>query len=132
MAGNGKHVNPYDYLTVIQTCQKGVVELDKPISKGRAHDSDIVTLLDLMSCEEPSQEDSVMKRDGFSKLSKESKEIIDIVLNSPSEIIECFTTPKYNKISRDKIKDYLVKQGWNEKLVKGCFKELKDFCTAFY
>jgi len=131
MAGNGKHVNPYDYLTVIETCKKGVVELDRPVIKGKMYTED-VTALDMMPGIDPSQEELIIKRDSFSKLSKESKEIIEIVLNSPADIIDCFITPKYNKISREKIKAYLVKEGWNDKTVKTCFQEIKDFCSAFY
>ena len=134
MAGNGKHFVWLDYLTAYQTAWYGLVELDEPISaqsKGMHENVDMLRM-DTLENETMSQEETYCKKEAIENLSEEAKEIIDLVFNAPAEIIACFITPKYNKISKDKIRDFLLDKGWNQKIIKKCFAELRELCNEFH
>lgn len=130
MAGNGKHMVWHDYQTAFETVFHGIVELDEPI--GMENGSREVTRLDMMESSYTSPEDEIIMKDSFSHLSKEAMEVINLVLNSPMEVIECLKTPKYDKISKRKVRKYLEKNGWETRKVKSCFEELREFCSEFY
>ncbi len=75
------------------------------------------------------QESLCIKKDLTTKLSNEAKDIIRLILNSPIEIIETFMTMNYKKISKTKIKEHLVMNGWQPQKVDKTFSELKTFVT---
>jgi hypothetical protein len=131
MSGHGKSMMVYDWLIAFETAFHGLLELDKPIAKDRGEGPGevYVLMVDRMETEIPSAEETFLRKEAYSSLSKEAKEIINIVLNAPDEIMECLTCPKYNKISKSKIKTYLMGQGWNRQKVKSCFAELKGYAS---
>ena len=124
LTAKGKATNLYSYLTVYQTMRYGDIPYFEQ-SVPRENQEEI------MLPSSSNQERDIIKKDLFAKLSSEAKEIINIVLNSPNEILEIFKTPKYNLISRNKIKEYLVSNGWKTKSVKKAFSELKEFVMNF-
>jgi hypothetical protein len=133
MSGNGKHLVIYDWLTAYETGIKGMIELDEPIQTNkRGRFGDIETLrIDTMESPITSPETELIKKDEYLALSLEAKEIIEMIFNAPKEILECFMTPTYNKISKGKIKEHLVSHGWSKKQIKDCFGELKKFASNF-
>ena len=135
MAGNGKHFVWQDYLTAYQTAWYGLVELDEPvrmINKALSGEDTELLRVDTFTNSAMSQEETYCKKEAIDQLSEEAKEIIDLVFNAPAEIMACFITPKYNKISKEKIHDFLLDKGWNQKIIKKCFAELRDLCNEFH
>jgi len=78
----------------------------------------------------PPQDDiekKVIQKDFFDHLSKEARGIMEMIFNAPDEIIQTFTTNTYNKISKRKIKKYLMKNGWRRKEILFSFMEIKQY-----
>lgn len=74
------------------------------------------------------QEDEYLKMESFEKLSKEAKDVIDIVLNSPAEILEKFKTSKYNLYSKELLKGYLKEKfNWKKPKMDRVFVELASY-----
>ena len=124
LMAKGKATNLYAYLTIYQTMKYGDIPYFEQ-STPRENQKEI------MLPSSSNQERDVIKKDLFTKLSSEAKEVINIVLNSPNEILETFKTPKYGIISRNKIKKYLISNGWKTKFVEKVFSELKEFVMSF-
>ncbi|MFA5355738.1 MAG: hypothetical protein WC302_03370 [Candidatus Paceibacterota bacterium] len=76
------------------------------------------------------QEKELIKQEMLSSLSTEAKEVIDIVLNSPAEVIESLTTPTYNCISKSLISKYLKHKNWKKNKIESSFNEIKLFVTG--
>lgn len=133
MAGHGKSMVQYDWLTAYETATKGMIELDEPIHVDhRGSGGDVKTYrIDTMESPIVSQESILIKKDAYLALSQEAKEVIEIIFNAPKEILECFVTDTYDKVSKRKIKNWLLTQGWNRKKVRFCFAELRDFSSNF-
>ena len=111
MSGKGKGFIWQDYQTAYETAWHGLIALDEPVHDiesgpvGGGHGTAAyITRMDQMPTEEMSQEDVYIKKDLYQALSQEAKEVIMMVLNAPKEILECFMTPKYDKISKDQIR----------------------------
>lgn len=137
MSGKGKSFVWLDYLTAYEVAwHGGIVSLDAPISgagseayspQGPGYG---MRFLDSMESDLPSPEDTLLKKEAFTSLSAEAKEVILLILNSPQEILDCLLTPKYNKISKDRLWIFLTTtKGWKPKVVTKCFKELKEFSS---
>ena len=75
-------------------------------------------------------EKEFMKRESYERLSDEAKEVIDIVLNSPQEIIDFFTTSKQRKISASLLKNILIKTWKSKFIVENVFHELRQFVNG--
>jgi hypothetical protein len=133
MSGHGKSMVEYDWLTAYETAKKGLVELDEPFEKDRGEGFSKVDLLriDTMETDIILQENLVMKKEAYTQLSSEAKEVIEMIFNAPAEILECFMAPKYNKVSKNQIKNYLLINGWNPNIVRNCFAELRSFVANF-
>lgn len=130
MAGNGKHFVWQDYLTAYEVVwHEGVVSMDAPHNSNGQNDNTML-FLDTFESDLPSPENMLIKKEAFLGLSAEAKEVILLILNAPQEILDCFFTAKYHKISKDKIWKFLIEnKKWNKKVVNRCFKELKDFSS---
>jgi len=133
MSGRGKSFVWLDYLTAYEVAwHEGVVSLDTPTNRsnsGDQQDSGMI-FLDTFESDIPSPENILIKKEAFLNLSEEAKEVILLIFNAPQEILDCFFTAKYHKISRDKIYQFLIQnKHWNRKVVNRCFKELKDFSS---
>lgn len=59
-----------------------------------------------LSSHEPSCLSLILKEEEWKGLSNEAKEMVDTVLNSPSEILELISTPKLEKITKRSIRKY--------------------------
>jgi hypothetical protein len=57
----------------------------------------------------PSPEEIVIKKQLFQQLSQEAKELINIILDAPDEIVELIKTREQKRITKRKIKDHLIK-----------------------
>jgi len=82
---------------------------------------------DLKSLSASSPESNLMKRDLVNHLTSEAKEVVSLILNGPSEVIESFKTLKYDCISKTKIAEYLTKIGWKTRKIDRVFREIKQF-----
>ena len=120
----GKSIDIYAYLTVHQTMKYGDIPY---FEQSIFEDEEGSPRIEIMLPGSLNQEREVIKKDLFTQLSNEAKEVINIIFNSPNEILETFKTPKYNLVSRKKILDHLISNGWNPKCIKKVFKELKIF-----
>lgn len=138
MSGTGKHFVWLDYLTAYEVAWRGgIVSLDALISGTSSSQSYPpqesgygMRFLDSLESDLPSPEDTLLKKEAFTSLSAEAKEVILLILNSPQEILDCLLTPKYNKISKDRLLIFLTTtKGWKPKVVAKCFKELKEFSS---
>jgi len=67
----------------------------------------------------------------YSLLSEEAKQLIEIILNCPSEILDLIGSPKTKKIHKGRIYHMLCKQ-WGEKTpARKLIKEMHDFVKEF-
>jgi len=77
------------------------------------------------------QENEFFKKEAFENLSSEAKEVVNIVLNSPDEILQLICTSKFGMYSKDLLKKYLHKnKGWENKKIKKVFRELSKYVNA--
>lgn len=77
------------------------------------------------------QEDIFIKKESYLKLTSESREVIDTILNAPNEMLEMITTSKFGLYSKRALKKYLMKNGWKERKVNKVFGELAVFVNGF-
>lgn len=139
MSGNGKHFVWQDWQTAYEVAWcGGIVSLDAPMSGASPKQSygpqdNSIRFLDSMESDLPSPEETLLKKEAFLVLSSEAKEVILLILDSPQEILDCFFTPKYNKISKDRIWKFLSEsKGWKPKVITKCFRELREFSSDFH
>lgn len=88
-----------------------------------------ISSIDLIQ-KEVSAEKKVIKKDLYEKTSQEAKEVINLVLNTPSELIEIISTPK-GKITKSKIKKYLLDKWKSQFLVELIMKEISRLVDNF-
>lgn len=48
----------------------------------------------------------LLKKQQFNNLSEEAKEIIQLILNAPNEILELIKTPQQNRITKTRLRKY--------------------------
>jgi hypothetical protein len=72
-------------------------------------------------------ENRAVFNDGLNKLSKEAKEVVKIVFNTPSELVEFvrYHNKGEYKITMDILRDYLRHYGWKHHIIEKTFKEIK-------
>jgi hypothetical protein len=127
MPGHGKSFVFYHYLTAYNTCWKGIEELDEFIRGNEFSPSgEGIRRIDLLETDLMSPEETLIHKDALEKLSSEAKEVIILIFNAPKEILETLAADKYDKVSKRKIRDFLIREkGWERANVKKCFRELK-------
>lgn len=62
---------------------------------------------DYICAEKTTPECALMKRESYLSLSKEAKDVIDIILNGPAEIIDALSSPILKKITRKNVWSYI-------------------------
>lgn len=72
------------------------------------------------------QEIEYLKKEAYLKLSKEAREVIQTVLDSPDEVLELFVTSKIGLYSKRLLKKYFLKK-WTPSRVERVFKELNIY-----
>lgn len=71
------------------------------------------------------------KKMAYNSLTSEARQIIDIILNAPSEIMELIASPKTKKINKERI-ELMLQEKWGEKrAAKLVMKELEAFVKTF-
>jgi hypothetical protein len=121
--GTGKKMMIYPWLCVYNSMHYGDIPYNEHPDE---NDQESIVLPS-----RENQEDLVIKKDLAEKLSSEAKDVVRLILNSPSEILEMFMTEKYRTISKRKIGQYLIEKGWKQTKVDRIFSELKVFVTDF-
>jgi hypothetical protein len=132
--GHGKSMVWQDYQTAFEVCfHNGINSLDEQLNSGEPT-AKAATKMDFLEDEVAlSPEEILIRKDAFLFLSSEAKEIVSIIFNAPAEVLETFTSPKYNCIHKKRIGAYLIKEKkWPTNIVCKCFDELKSFCSVFY
>lgn len=71
----------------------------------------------------PNQENLLIRREVLRRMSAEAKEVMWILNNVPGEIFESFS--HNGRISKNRIFNYLKKDGWRTVDIVRTFKELK-------
>lgn len=74
-------------------------------------------------------ENIVIKQDNFSKLSIDAKEVIDVVLSTPIDIISLITT-KHGNVSKTQVRNYF-KAKFGKIHSKAVFAELANYVSGF-
>jgi len=101
---------------------------------GNMEKSIIADFVDFQECEQLYQEadqlTKVIKQEKYNSLSKEAKEVISLVINTPSEIMDIITTPKGAK-SKNLLKNYLYKKWRSNFLINSIFQEISEFVKNF-
>jgi len=72
-------------------------------------------------------EEKIIKRESFQSLSKEAKEIINIIINQPKEIRNILATPKLKLITKRSIFLHLKKVFNSEFLAKSIIEEIETW-----
>jgi|WetSurSiteA1Bulk_404760.scaffolds.fasta_scaffold23949_5 hypothetical protein len=72
-------------------------------------------------------EKDMIKKQIYDLLSNEAKEIIDVVINSPNEILSTLTKPVYNNIGKRSIKKFLRTKGWKWRVIDKAINELENY-----
>lgn len=86
------------------------------------YDGTEISLKDIALSSKHNQEKEYILKDTISKLSKEAREIIDIVLNAPADLITML--PKSN-LSKHQLTKYLRLKGWKIPTILRTFNEIK-------
>jgi hypothetical protein len=69
----------------------------------------------------------LIKKQNYENLSNEAKEVIDIILNSPQEVIDVFSTPKLKMISIKMLREALITCWKSVPLVEQAIKEISQW-----
>lgn len=73
----------------------------------------------------------LVKKQQFNNLSEEAKEIIWLILNTPTEMLELIRTPKQERITKTRIRKYLINH-WKSKFITDLtIKELEEWIKEF-
>ncbi len=78
----------------------------------------------------PAPDEVYHKRTSLAALSEEAREVVLLVLATPDEAVREICTPKQKKISRPRIREYLLGQGWTPAKVQQAFDELTQYVDA--
>jgi len=93
---------------------------------------------DLSISKIPSPEQMAIKRDLFEKLSKEAKEVISVLIQSPAEFEQfciCLSTGKFKNRKGDSsffVQRYFRKDWRSRSLTKSVFRELRKFVRNIF
>lgn len=77
------------------------------------------------------QENALIRKEMDEYLSKEAKEMIDLIINSDESVVRELTTKKYNCISKELLRIYYRKRGWKHSLIDKVFNELKMYVKGY-
>jgi len=69
--------------------------------------------------------------DGYSSLSDEAKQCINMIFNAPAEILDMISSPKTKKISKNKIFAMMKKQWKDRRAAQKVINELDEFVKTF-
>ncbi len=75
----------------------------------------------------PLPDQEVSRSLGRASLSEEALYVVNLVLQSPAEVLEMITTPVRRRISKKQIARYLRGMGWHRDKVQGTLQELSTY-----
>jgi hypothetical protein len=85
---------------------------------------------ELVSFDSPEKE--FLKKEAFDNLSKDCLHIMELVLESPSDIFGIFLTEKQERPTKTRIRQYLARrEKWVHTRIDNAFNELMDFARSF-
>jgi hypothetical protein len=73
------------------------------------------------------KEEIEIKQSRYQQLSSEAKQVISIVLNTPTEIFEMISSKKGRRINKSKVEAMLAKQWKDKRHAKNVISEIEDF-----
>ena len=76
-------------------------------------------------------ERAIEVNDLYHKLSKEAKEVIGLVINTPGELIQFLIDNPRLRLSMQVLKDYLRFYGWKHIVIGKAFAEIQRFVKNF-
>lgn len=82
---------------------------------------------DFLPAKQISVEHAIIKKQEFERLSEESKELIMIIVNAPSEVIEVLKTPKTKKITQRSIQLSIAKALKSDWIAERIIREIKQW-----
>jgi hypothetical protein len=76
------------------------------------------------------QEDIALKESVYKALSSEAKQVIEMVLNAPAEILSVIASQKKQTINKIKIERMMSRQWKDKKYARKVIKELEDYAKV--
>jgi hypothetical protein len=74
------------------------------------------------------QENLLLRKDAFRELSEEAKEVIEIILHIPAELLMYSITEKYGFFSLKRFRRFMRRRnGWTRKKTLEVFRELREY-----
>jgi hypothetical protein len=119
----GNKANEFNYLIVYNYLKEGI----QTVSTSENLDKEDLSKEEIILKSEINPENLYIKQENYQQLSAEAKEVIDIILNSPQEVLNLFLTPKRKHVSIAKLKTILA-HCWNSTLlVESAFMEIRKW-----
>jgi hypothetical protein len=112
-----KKLTQEDYETALEIYRHGLKHIDP-------HDDNPD---ELFESKELSAEKQVIKIEAFERLSNEAKELIEVILYSPAEILKLISTPKRHKITLNAINKHLTNVFRSKFIAQEIIKEIKQW-----
>jgi len=132
--GKGKTMTIYPWLTAMQYGREGNIEYTEQMPEEDWSPYPRKTVDPLITIgkertlpDKLNQEQVVIRKDLIENLSKNAKFVICLILG-PNE--KQFKNEKYSSFSKLKIREHLLRIGWESKQVNLTYMELKEFVTA--
>ena len=125
-----KSVNPDDYVSGYLVMQGEWLKIIDDYLEDQIAGPIIAGENTIVISEPPKAEAQVIKSESYNKLSKEAKKVVQIVLNTPSELIGLVTTPKTQVIKPEKLRQFL-RSTYPDGKVRRIYRELKKFTAKF-
>jgi len=82
---------------------------------------------EIISTQQISAENAIIKVESFNNLSAEAREVIDVILNAPSEILDVMGTPKQRIITRRSVFKHLSKIFRSRFIARLIIKEIQEW-----
>lgn len=82
---------------------------------------------DILPSHQISAEQAIIKQQAFDKLSREAKDVIDVILNSPTEVVRLMATPKRHEITIRSVYRHLVKVFHSRFIARHVIREIQEW-----
>jgi len=113
-----KRITEEDYLIAYSVQHKDFKQIDSDEN-------------DVLPSPQISAEKAVIKKEAFDRLSQEAKDVVDVILHSPAEIVQLISTPKRKQITPRAIYQHLSKVLHSKVIAKHIIKELREWVRHF-
>jgi len=82
---------------------------------------------EILPAKEISAEKALIKIQAWERLSNEAKELIDIILNSPNEIVDLIATPRRHEVTVRSIHKHLAKVFKSNWVAQQIIREIQEW-----